>query len=454
MSFDMFGQFDILTATEKISKIPFGGYTGNKKRIIKDIWHILNSEGIKYESVFDAFSGSAVFSLFMKEIGKSVISNDFLTSSYLNALSLVENPGYILSYEEMLFVINNVPDYNVEDGFVYKNYKDIRFTEKECIDLDRFRLNLSLLDNSYKSGIGFMNTKTTIVKTPFGMIDRGLDMFKHRVKQMEEYGKGSEKHDRRVGLYYDENMNLDFKQWFSKYNQRFSTAIFQHEEERVRIGKAFILRNMESNILSNCFIGGRYNQGQVIAKLDHRLQHEKHVGVSNIDFAQVLINDYIKSGRYDWIVSESGKKPCLALNCDIIELLENTSFVTDMIYLDPPYGGASSDYAYLYQFLEEYIYGVKIDEIEHLKNNSKRFSNAKTYEENFVRLLELIDRFPIWVLSYNDSSWESKDHILSLLKRFRSNVKVFDIDNYVYKYREDKSNKTGTEYVFVAKNES
>lgn len=449
MPLDMFDEFDITPAVERIKKIPFGGYTGNKKKIIKDIWYILDAEGVEFESVFDAFSGSAVFSLFMKEIGKRVISNDFLTSSYLNALALVENPGYVLNYDEMLFVMNNVPDFDVTTGFVYRNYKDVRFTEKECIDLDRFRANLSLLDNSYKSSVGFMNTRTTVVKTPFGMIDRGVDMFKHRIKQMEKYGKGSENHDRRIGLYFDEDMNLDFRQWFAKYNQRFSTAIFQHEEERIMMGKAFLLRNMENNILSNCFIGGRYNQGQVIAKLDHRLQHEKHKGVTDIDFVQTLIADYTKYGRYDWLVSSEGKQPCLALNCDIIELLENTDFITDMVYLDPPYGGASSDYAYLYQFLEEFVYGEKLENLEHIQKYGKRFSNAKTYEENFTRLLSLLDRFPIWVISYNDSSWQSKDYIVKILKQFRQNVRVFNIDNYVYNYRDDKTNKAGTEYVFV-----
>jgi len=445
----MFKQFDISDAIEKISKIPFGGYTGNKKKIISEIWHKLDREGIVYDSVFDAFSGSAVFSLFMKEIGKTVISNDFLTSSYLNALALVENPGYVLNYNEMMFVMNNEPDYDVAEGFVYKNYKDIRFTEKECLDLDRFRINMSLLDNSYKTGIGFLNTKTTAVKTPFGMIDRGVDMFKHRIKQMENYGKGSENYDRRIGLYFDDDMNIDFKQWFAKYNQRFSTAIFQHEEDRIMMGKAFLLRNMESNILTNCFIGGRYNQGQVIAKLEHRQQHEKHKGVTDIDFIQTLLKDYVKEGRYNKLVKEGNKKPCLALNCDIIKLLENTDFVTDIIYLDPPYGGASSDYAYLYQFLEEYVYGMKIEELEHIEKYSKRFSNAKTYEENFLKLLSLLDRFPIWVLSYNDSSWQSKDYIVNLLKEFRNNIQVFDIDNYIYKYRDDKITKPGTEYVFL-----
>ncbi|MFW5891068.1 MAG: hypothetical protein ACOCUI_02515, partial [bacterium] len=288
------------------------------------------------------------------------------------------------------------------------------------------------------------------VKMPFGMIDRGIDIYKQRIKQMEKYGKGSENHDRRIGLYFDDDLNIDFKQWFSKYNEKFSKAVFQHDEKRIMMGKAFLLRNMENNILSNCFIGGRYNQGQVIAKLSHRLDHPKHKNINDIDFTKRLLEDYCKVEKYDWILNNSNKKPCLALNCDIIELLKNSDFSTDLIYLDPPYGGASSDYAYLYQFLEEYIYGEKIENLKHIQKYGKRFSNSKTYEDNFIKLLELIDRFPIWVISYNDSSWQNKDYIKKMLQKFRKNVKVFNINNYVYKYRDDKTNKSGTEYIFLA----
>jgi len=68
-----------------------------------------------------------------------------------------------------------------------------------------------------------------------------------------------------------------------------------------------------------------------------------------------------------------------------------------------------------------------------------------------MKLLGLLERFPIWVLSYNDSSWESKDYIVDILKKYRNNVKVFNIDNYVYNYRDDKTKKAGIEYVFIAK---
>jgi adenine-specific DNA methylase len=449
MSFDMFGKEDVKSAIDKLSRIPFGGYTGNKRKILGALWRVLEQEDIKFDTVFDAFSGSAVFGLFMKLMGKSVVCNDFLTSSYMNALSLVENPGFTLDYDEMMFVINNEPDYDKEEGFVYKNHCGVTFTEKECIDLDKFRINLSLLDNSYKAGVGFMNTKTTAVKAPFGGIDRGLDLYKHRVKQLQKYGKGSETRDRRIGLYFDEKMNLDFEQWFSKYNKKFSSLLFSHEDERLMMGKAFLLRNMESNVLRNCFVGGRYYKRQVIATIEQRNKHPMHRGINEISFIQKLIKDYF-SGKYDDFVFSENKR-CLALNSDIIELLQNTDFTTDLIYFDPPYGGSSTDYAYLYQFLEEYIHGKKISELEHIVKYGKRFVSKKTYEENFVKLLELSSRFPVWMLSYNDSSWETKEYITKLLKKYKKRVDVFEINNYVYNYRENKKAKSGCEYIFLAR---
>ena len=425
--YDMFGNADIESALQKISKIPFGGYTGNKRRVLKNLWMALEDEGIEFNSVFDAFSGSSVFSLFMKFMGKEVIANDFLTSSYLNALALVENPGYRLTFEEMMFVVNNQPKYDVKDGFIYKNYKDIRFTEKECIDLDRFRINLSLLGNSDVS--------------PTLGNDRGVGMYRHRIE-------GMNRDIPQIPHLFSDNQRASFDAWFSRYNSMTSESVIHSDDKRIRMAKAFLLRNMESNILKNCFLGGRYNNGQVIANLDHRINHKNHNGAENIDFIKELLVDYFNP-KYD--ILEGSYKPCVSLNCDIIELLENSDFVTDVIYLDPPYGGASTDYAYLYQFLEEYIYGEKMDEIDHIQNYGKRFVSKKTYEEHFLKMLELIDRFPIWMLSYNDSSWESKERIIELLSKFRNNVTVHEVNNYIYKYRSDKTDKTGVEYIFIAK---
>jgi adenine-specific DNA-methyltransferase len=368
---DMFGESNPEEVIDKIVKVPFGGYTGNKRKILGHIWNVIDKkESIEFDSVFDAFSGSAVVSMFFKFMGKKVVSNDFLTSSYLNAKALIENDGSFFSDEDMKFVVYNEPDFDVEDGFVYKNFKDIRFTEKECVDLDRFNHNLSLMDSDL----------------------------------------------------YDKEI-------------------------------AFASRGMQNSILTNCFLGGRYSNGQVIANLEHRLKHNKHKSSrkKDVNFTEQLMSDYNRNkDRFkNWC--NDGFVQGTAYNDDVINLLENSDFVTDIAYIDPPYGGASTDYAFLYQFLEEYIHEKKLDDMEHVQKFGKRFVKKKTYEENFVRMLELMDRFPVWVLSYNDSSWESKEYIVGLLKKFKKYVEVYEVDNYVYNYRSEKNKNSGVEYLFVAK---
>ena len=120
-------------------------------------------------------------------------------------------------------------------------------------------------------------------------------------------------------------------------------------------------------------------------------------------------------------------------NEDIIELLNSgqlTSIFTKegkrLCYIDPPYGGQSSDYPKLYSFLEEYIYMKPLDQIEKIQKFN-RYAKAKGYEEQFVEFLDALAKtelFDIWVLSYNESSWKPIEEIITLLKKYKPNVVV------------------------------
>ena len=388
---DMFGNTNCTHAIKKIQKIPLAGYTGNKKRILDFIWHVLEEEDVEFNSFLDLFSGSAVVSLFMKEMGKKVISNDFLTTSYYNSLNFVENTGYALSHDECMFIVENSPDYNIEEQFVYKNYLNKRFTKKECINLDKILFNLYKINNPYKFAMGFNNLKNAIIKTPFGMIDRATDLYKHRLKQLEKYGKGTENHDRRIGLYYDDDLNIDFERWFIKYNKSFNKSLFYEINNK----------NDVKNVNQDNF---PYNIDQ---------------------------NDYI------------------ALNKEVFDLL-NYDFHSDLIYIDPPYGGNSSDYVYLYQFLEEYLHSDFIDNIEYLKEGRKKFVSKYKYEENFRELLNKCSKYPAWLISYNNSAWQDINYIADIINEYKEYVKIYSYNNYTYNYR-DKKNNLGTEYIVFAK---
>ena len=137
-------------------------------------------------------------------------------------------------------------------------------------------------------------------------------------------------------------------------------------------------------------------------------------------------------------------------NEDIIELLNSEKLTPifsqenkRLCYIDPPYGGQSSDYPKLYSFLEEYIHMKPLNEIEKIQKFN-RYAKKKGYEEQFKKLLESLHDsklFDVWVLSYNESSWCHIDEIVSMLKQYKKNV-IIKKKEYQYNYRK---NEIGTE---------
>ena len=131
----------------RIEKLPLP-YTGNKKKILYHIHRAIKEHGIQFQTVLDAFTGSASVALLFKMMGKTVIANDLLTSSYVNAVAFVENPGIRLTDEEQDFVLYHDNPHKstfVEDNYLGVQFRDPsqecrfnKFTLKECKQLDNF----------------------------------------------------------------------------------------------------------------------------------------------------------------------------------------------------------------------------------------------------------------------------------------------------------------------------
>jgi len=194
---------------------------------------------------------------------------------------------------------------------------------------------------------------------------------------------------------------------------------------------------MEHYVMSHCFLGGRLNNGQILAKLDHRLNHDRNFSSSPAETLEMTFNlDVLPH-----FAGPTGK----ALNLDCLDALKQSG-EQEMVYIDPPYGQSQSDYASMFAFCEEYIYGQKIEELPHLKT-SKKFVSSKDYDVHFKELLDCARHIPQWAISYNDSSWSGIDYIKSVVSNFRKSVEVINID-YEYKYRK---NSSGTEYLILAR---
>lgn len=113
-------------------------YIGNKENIIEKIYQILLSNGIKGESFFDFFSGTANVAKFFKSKQYKVFSNDIMYMSYCLQKAYIENNeepqfdkllehiNYTCSgtlfatpLETVVEYLNTIPPIK---GFIYKNY--------------------------------------------------------------------------------------------------------------------------------------------------------------------------------------------------------------------------------------------------------------------------------------------------------------------------------------------
>lgn len=357
-------------------------YVGNKRAILVDIAEALDKHNVKFKSVLDLFSGSGVVSTFFKLLDKTVISNDLLTSSYYNALVFSENSGLTLTAENMNYLCeNDNPD---KKSFVRDNYGS-RFTPEEALFLDNYRANVeTLADKIYDPQILLSET------SQFGPMG-------------------------------------------GEFGIKRSKLIF----------RASAIVAIEHYILNHCFLGGRLNHGQVLADLEHRIEHDRNKGTEmsfNIDILPVFTPEDQAFNR--------------AWNMDAIEAaklarIESASgSPVEFAYIDPPYGQSQSDYATMFAFCEEYIYSKKLEELPHIQTASKKFAKKKDYKENFREVLNSLTWIPTWAVSFNASSFEDADGIVSILREFKNDVITVSID-HEYRYRKERG--SAIEYLFIAR---
>jgi adenine-specific DNA methylase len=460
---------------KRIEKLPLP-YTGNKKKLLFQLYETLLEHDVQFDSVLDAFSGSAAVTLLFKMMGKRVLANDLLTSSYINSVAFVENPGIKLTEEEKRFLLHNENAHKgtfVEDNYLGKQYRPPgkncrfnKFTLKECRHLDNFRANVDELAGLYGQSLSLAANTAVILRLPFGNVDQSHDLMTHRRRQEAEYGD----QDRRIGIYYDKNMDLNFEKWFAKYVNDFVQGMKSNKataEYNSKIKRAAFLANLQQHVLRDCMVQGRFHRGQALAETDVRLAHQKNQlkkhwtneGSTEMDFftrAGTGGTEGKPGQGMKWWTFADLKVPgsCIAVNMDVIDLLQSDFCRVDCVYFDPPYGGSSSNYAEIYRFLEEYIYSQPLESLPHIQANAKRFVGRKHYEEHFREMLEAAHHIPMWLFSYNDNSWKDIEYISEIIREYKKNVEIVVLDDeyrYLYRSKQGRTNKS-CEYLIIARN--
>ena len=164
----MVGQLELYTDSTIHKKIPQTQYLGSKQKLVKWIIEYLPP----CDSIFDAFSGSGAMSYAFKKLGKRVICNDFLKSSYYYVHAFIENSTVRLSEKEILSLLT--PNQN-KDDYIEKHFTDVFYTREECRFLDNLYANIQSLVEPYKRSLALASVvRTCIQKMPGGKFRSGL----------------------------------------------------------------------------------------------------------------------------------------------------------------------------------------------------------------------------------------------------------------------------------------
>lgn len=375
---DFGGSVDGLSSTSEsintINLLPIC-YLGNKKRMLTNIWNFLDDHDVEFNSSFDAFSGSCVFSFFCLLSGKDIIANDIMAYPSFLAKSLLDPNSICPSDDDLDIIMGREIDPSNNIHWTRDKYKGLFFTDSECDFLDRFRSNvISLYGPVALRGINKDGEPSLI----------GLD------------GKSAP--------VATEGM----------------------------MKASFCLYLILTLLHQLCFTGGRFFHRQIIAKTDYRLKHVRNKG----EELHSKPKDFMwltEIRRFLSVINKSAKRVDIYSE-DIVNLLSSGRVKADMIYLDPPYGGLSSDYGTLYRIFEEYIWGIETSHIPYLVGGANRFKKPKGYREQLEETLVMCGDFPIWLLSYNQKSFSSKEDIIGVIKKFRKDV-VSSSSEIKYRYR-------------------
>jgi DNA adenine methylase len=186
------------------------------------------------------------------------------------------------------------------------------------------------------------------------------------------------------------------------------------------------------------FVGNRYDDG----RKDLRNSLKEHF-VNNVIIFNEAVFDNSKNNESNNVLTQ--------------ELNANA----DLVYMDPPYFSTKSDNDYVrrYHFVEGLVRnweGLEIQEntiTKKFKSYKSPFSNKSEAYSEFEKLFERFKN-SIIAVSYSSNSLPTKEELTEILKRYKTNISVFEI-NHTYSFG-TQSHKIGNEnnrvkeYFFIA----
>lgn len=148
--------------------LPTTRYYGSKLRLIDELAGVFSS--LHFETVLDAFGGTATVSLLFKVMGKKVCFNDLLMANCLSAKALLHPSVEGVAQRNVREFVEEV---RPRKGFISKSFDGFFYTESENRWLDgAAALIHDLLDEQAKADIFYCLAQACLKKRPFNLFHR------------------------------------------------------------------------------------------------------------------------------------------------------------------------------------------------------------------------------------------------------------------------------------------
>ncbi|OGY29445.1 MAG: DNA methyltransferase [Candidatus Woykebacteria bacterium RIFCSPHIGHO2_12_FULL_45_10] len=155
---------------DEIGVLPSTRYQGSKYKILD--WINYHTQDLQFDTVLDAFGGTGSVGYMFKSAGKQVTYNDSLKFNYYIGLALIENPGIILTNDDVNYILKKHQS-TYYPSFIYDNFHDIYFTDDENQWLDIIITNIRSINDIYKQAMAYYALfQACIIKRPYNLFHR------------------------------------------------------------------------------------------------------------------------------------------------------------------------------------------------------------------------------------------------------------------------------------------
>lgn len=221
MTFDrQLSLFPLYDAIPTKSAFPSTRYQGSKRKFVEWIWY--NIKDLPFDTALDLFGGTGAVSYALKQQGKQVTYNDYLTFNWMIGLALIQNAHVRLEDHEVEAILAMHPKMDYPD-FIERTFKDIYYTDDENRWLDRVVYNINhTLTDPFKGALArFALFQACIIKRPYNLFHRA-NLYVRQAQVERSFGNKTT---------WDTPFEVHFRAFVTEAN----SAVFDNGRENVAL---------------------------------------------------------------------------------------------------------------------------------------------------------------------------------------------------------------------------